>query len=253
MSGSKEIEHDADGSRSIWFEAYISKSSYGAYDPGWSYLNAQIPLSTIPRASVPTAGTQTIGQTLTINTNRKSTSFTHNLYYSFAQSVFDKYKYILLIIIVILLIAFIEIQIAQNISDCSYYLDKDRIMKIKPPCLSLDENDYIYIYNNDSFDKSTVIEKCNIPKGYKKRSIPKHFTTYLNKPYRKIKGAFKEVFNSTTPINNLTDGIIKCYSFRNKINIPSGYVSLNSNWIMIYPAKINIKCFIVNNKVMFAE
>lgn len=177
----------------------------------------------------------------------------NNLYYSFAQSVFDKYKYILLIVIIILLIAFIEIQIAQNISDCCYYLDKERIMKIKPPCLSLDENEYIYIYNNDSFDKSTVIEKCNIPKGYKKRSIPKHFTTYLNKPYRKIKGAFKEVFNSTTPINNLTDGIIKCYSFRNKINIPSGYVSLNSNWIMIYPAKINIKCFIANNRIMFAE
>lgn len=103
MSGSKEIEHDADGSRSIWFEAYISKSSYGAYDPGWSYLNAQIPLSTIPRASVPTAGTQTIGQTLTINTNRKSASFTHNLYYSFggigqtliASGVGDSYPWTL--------------------------------------------------------------------------------------------------------------------------------------------------------------
>jgi hypothetical protein len=83
MSGSKEIEHDADGSRSIWFEAYISKSSYGSYDPGWSYLNAQIPLSTIPRASVPTAGSQTIGKVLTIATNRKSDSFTHKLYYSF--------------------------------------------------------------------------------------------------------------------------------------------------------------------------
>lgn len=176
-----------------------------------------------------------------------------NIYFSFAKSVVEKYKFIIFFIVIILLISFIEIQIAQSISDCTYYLDKDRILKIKPPCLQLDEDEYIYIYNNDSFDKSTVIEKCNIPKGYKKRSIPKHFTTYLNKPCRKIKNTFKEMFNSTTPINNLTDGIIQCYSFRNKINIPSGYVSLNSNWIIIYPAKINIKCFIVNNKVVFSE
>lgn len=53
----------------------------------WTIGNANasgsLTLEQIPRASVPTAGTQTIGQVLTINTNRKSASFTHNLYYSF--------------------------------------------------------------------------------------------------------------------------------------------------------------------------
>ena len=53
----------------------------------WSLGSANaegvLTLDQIPRASVPTAGTQTIGQALTINTNRKSASFTHNLYYSF--------------------------------------------------------------------------------------------------------------------------------------------------------------------------
>ena len=103
MSGSKEIEHNADGSKTIKFEAFIEKSSYGAYDPGRCYLSENITLTTIPRASIPTAGTQTIGQTLTINTNRKSTSFTHNLYYSFggigqtliASGVGDNYPWAL--------------------------------------------------------------------------------------------------------------------------------------------------------------
>lgn len=103
MSGSKEIEHNADGSKKIKFEAFIEKSSYGAYDPGRCYLSENVTLTTIPRASIPTAGTQTIGQTLTINTNRKSASFTHNLYYSFggigqtliASGVGDNYPWAL--------------------------------------------------------------------------------------------------------------------------------------------------------------
>lgn len=51
MSGSKEITHNADGSRTINFEAYIQKGSYGSYDPGRCYLNGQVQLTTIPRAS----------------------------------------------------------------------------------------------------------------------------------------------------------------------------------------------------------
>lgn len=50
---------------------------------GSASASGSLPLEQIPRASVPTAGTQTIGQELIINTNRKSGSFTHNLYYSF--------------------------------------------------------------------------------------------------------------------------------------------------------------------------
>lgn len=103
MSGSKEIEHNSDGSKTIKFEAFIEKSSYGSYDPGRCHLSENVVLTTIPRASVPTAGTQTIGQALTINTNRKSASFTHNLYYSFggigqtlmASGVGDSYSWTL--------------------------------------------------------------------------------------------------------------------------------------------------------------
>lgn len=70
---------------------------------GEASKSGMLPLEQIPRASIPTAGTQTIGQTLTINTNRKSTSFTHNLYYSFggigttliASGVGDNYSWTL--------------------------------------------------------------------------------------------------------------------------------------------------------------
>lgn len=85
MYGSKEIEHDADGSRSIWFEAYISKASYGTYDPGWCYLNEKITLTTIPRASSVTATSGNIEENIIININRASDSFRHTLVYSFGN------------------------------------------------------------------------------------------------------------------------------------------------------------------------
>lgn len=83
MHGSKEIEHSADGSAKIRFEAFIEKSSYGSFDPGRCYLSDTIPLTTIPRASSVTATSGNIEENIIININRASNSFKHTLFYSF--------------------------------------------------------------------------------------------------------------------------------------------------------------------------
>ena len=71
------VRGDAEGKCVLNWSLYVKLIWTG----GEASASDSLTLEQIPRASVPTAGTQTIGQT--INTNRKSTSFTHNLYYSF--------------------------------------------------------------------------------------------------------------------------------------------------------------------------
>lgn len=86
------ISHDADGSKSVpiycTFDIKVTLS--GKY---WGTVrapasgNATATLDTIPRATTPTtSGTWNVGSTVTINTPRASSAFTHTLQYSLNNS-----------------------------------------------------------------------------------------------------------------------------------------------------------------------
>jgi hypothetical protein len=74
------ISHGSDGAKKLTCSAWISHSQFSSSEQ--SYEQA---LSTIYRASVPTVSASSVkmGNTLTITTNRKSSSFTHTLKYDF--------------------------------------------------------------------------------------------------------------------------------------------------------------------------
>ena len=77
------VDHKDDGTgKATIYWKWGVKSTWGGFDnPSGSF---EITLPTIARASVPTAASSAkMGSTLTINTNRKSTSFTHTLKYTF--------------------------------------------------------------------------------------------------------------------------------------------------------------------------
>ena len=85
-SGSSVISHNAStgvGSFSVSVNTSIESGGYG---PGTIKLASQtVQLPTIYRASAPTVSASSVkmGDTLTITTNRKSSSFTHTLQYTF--------------------------------------------------------------------------------------------------------------------------------------------------------------------------
>jgi microcystin-dependent protein len=79
------VTHNADGSLNINFSA----SAGGGTLIGSASCSGSMGLTTIPRASVPTADGDNIfnaGETITIVTNRASTSFTHNIEYFFGNA-----------------------------------------------------------------------------------------------------------------------------------------------------------------------
>lgn len=75
------IEHNTDGSKSVSWEWSCNT---GTSVLGNIYRSGTQTLTTIPRASQPTlsASSVNLGSSVTINTNRASTSFTHTLSYS---------------------------------------------------------------------------------------------------------------------------------------------------------------------------
>lgn len=75
------IAHNADGSKSVSCTASYKPSSSEYYMPSSKTVSGTLALTTIARASVPTVTPSTfnIGDTITINTNRKSTAFTHTI------------------------------------------------------------------------------------------------------------------------------------------------------------------------------
>ena len=83
-SGTINVTHKDDGTLSGYAYAYFDK---GSTTTAWACNSGGVTtdwtaLSTIPRASVPTISPSTtfnIGDTITINTNRKSTAFTHTV------------------------------------------------------------------------------------------------------------------------------------------------------------------------------
>lgn len=83
---SKTITHDSDGSKSI--NVYVDFDDHD----GWRALvNETMKLTTIARASIPTASATSIaiGSAITIYTNRKSSSFRHELTFKFASRAVD--------------------------------------------------------------------------------------------------------------------------------------------------------------------
>ena len=88
-SGTINVTHKDDGTLSGYAYAYFSK---GSTTTGWAcnsggVNNSWTALTTIARASQPTVTPSTfnIGDTITINTNRKSTAFTHTLTFYFGN------------------------------------------------------------------------------------------------------------------------------------------------------------------------
>lgn len=74
------VSHNSDGTASVSASASIKTNT----SAGTITANASRTLSTIPRASEPTvSGTRELGSTITINTNRKASGFTHTLRYRF--------------------------------------------------------------------------------------------------------------------------------------------------------------------------
>lgn len=83
---SKTITHDSNGSKSI--NVYVDFDDHD----GWRALvNETMALTTIARASIPTASATSIaiGSAITIYTNRKSSSFRHELTFKFASRAVD--------------------------------------------------------------------------------------------------------------------------------------------------------------------
>lgn len=80
-SGSKTITHNDDGSKTASFSAWLDTQ----VSSGIVRVSGTKRLSTIPRASQPTLSktTFTMGETITIYTNRQVSTFTHTLEYEF--------------------------------------------------------------------------------------------------------------------------------------------------------------------------
>ena len=101
-SGTSTISHDSAtgvGSFSVLVDIKNTASdtglNSGGYGPGNVYLSTSVDLPTIYRASAPTVGTLsggllsdiTMGDTVYIYTNRKSSSFTHTIKYDFGTII----------------------------------------------------------------------------------------------------------------------------------------------------------------------
>ena len=76
------VNHDGNGNKTVTisFKVDINVGGYGS-----ATVNLSIPLPTIARASTISNVTGTLGNAMTLNINRKNSSFTHNLKYEFGS------------------------------------------------------------------------------------------------------------------------------------------------------------------------
>lgn len=83
---SGDITHNADGTGSV--TASGSFTIYGTSSLSSGSVSGNLGLTTIPRTSIMTIepSKQTMGSTITLKTNRNSTSFTHNFEYKFGNN-----------------------------------------------------------------------------------------------------------------------------------------------------------------------
>lgn len=83
---SGSIAHNTDGTKSITIEVSLSGTNMGS---GWSVSGSQtIELTAIPRASTPTLSVASpyAGDTVTLYTNRKVSTYTHDITYTFGSA-----------------------------------------------------------------------------------------------------------------------------------------------------------------------
>ena len=82
-SGTVTVSHNSDGTKTCACAASVTVAS-GTYSPGSASISQNLTLTTIPRASSVSASGQYIGSPVSISISRASSSFTHDLTYSFA-------------------------------------------------------------------------------------------------------------------------------------------------------------------------
>ena len=87
-SGTLEVSHNADGSKTLTVSAFsgkVWKEDSGGYLTATAEAKS-FQLAAIPRATVPSMGAATIGEEVTIILPRASDTFTHTLTYSFGSA-----------------------------------------------------------------------------------------------------------------------------------------------------------------------
>lgn len=86
-SGTTTVGHNNDGSKTVYCEGKYIANSTANYLPNSSTCGGNLTLSTIPRASsFSNISGNTIGGSQTINIDRKSSSFTHSLWYKIGSN-----------------------------------------------------------------------------------------------------------------------------------------------------------------------
>ena len=86
-SGTTTVGHNSDGAKTVYCEGKYIANSTANYLPNSSTCGGNLTLSTIPRASSFSSITgNTIGGSQTINIDRKSSSFTHSLWYKIGSN-----------------------------------------------------------------------------------------------------------------------------------------------------------------------
>lgn len=85
---SDTILHNADGTKTINISGQVTGPSGTGLEGKSSWGDSNVTLDTIPRASTPTLSSSsvTMGNSVTITTNRVSNSFTHTISYSFGSA-----------------------------------------------------------------------------------------------------------------------------------------------------------------------
>lgn len=79
-SGTQTIQHNNDGTKTISFSFSVTDTSGASYTCGNASASGSLTLTTIPRNSTISSITGgTIGQTLTVNINRASSNYTHEV------------------------------------------------------------------------------------------------------------------------------------------------------------------------------
>lgn len=91
-TGTVSVGHNADGTKTCSIRLRLDRGGGNFSGDTWTYnsnsASGSLTLSTIPRASQPSlsTGSASIGNTITINTNRATSSFTHSLWWSCGNS-----------------------------------------------------------------------------------------------------------------------------------------------------------------------
>lgn len=89
-SGTLNVAHNTDGSKSISISFSVTDTAGMYYTPGNASASGTMALTTIPRASsFGTITGNTIGGGITVNITRNSSSFTHSLWYSFGTKTWQ--------------------------------------------------------------------------------------------------------------------------------------------------------------------